>query len=205
MEFRRVFQRSSRIAAVLAVLLVTLLFSFFSPQLTLSASAPDTDVAQVDASLLNAAIGPETSPVYYQTRIIASGTWDNGDAAARPEDLTLRLFANGEEIASKTISESALSWNYEFGDFETYHLGVPVKYTLVSDPVQSYTMQIAQGTEEAGALRFNIKGTHSNVVFSRRIIASTATGDDKHMVFFGVVCLLSILLLALYFMRGRRK
>ena len=188
MDFRRFSKRNSKIAAAFAALLVTVLFLFLIPQ------------TKFFTRVTNA------SPVYYQTRILASGIWDDAGVSARPQALTLRLYANGEEVAAKAVTGSSTSWNFDFGEYETYHLGIPVQYTLLSDPVQSYTMQIAPGTEEAGALRFQIKGTHSNVVLSRRLFASSATGDDKHMVFFGIVCLLSILLLAVYYvLKNRRK
>ena len=188
MDFRRFLKRNSKVAAVFAVLLVSAILLLLVPQAEMAARA--TDAPQV----------------YYQTRILASGIWDDAGVSARPQELMLRLYANGEEVAAKAITGSSTAWDFDFGEYETYHLGIPVQYTLLSDPVQSYTMQIAPGTEEAGALRFEIKGTHSNVVLSRRIFASTATGDEKHMVFFGIICLLSILLLSVYFvMRNRRK
>ncbi|MDT2831297.1 Cna B-type domain-containing protein [Vagococcus carniphilus] len=61
---------------------------------------------------------------------------DNQDGK-RPDEVTIRLYGNGEEKAAKTISKEQ-NWAYEFTDLPVFEKGQPVNYTVTEDQVSDY-------------------------------------------------------------------
>ena len=59
----------------------------------------------------------------------------------RPKEINVKLFADGEEIASKTVTENE-EWKYEFTDLDKYKDGEEITYTIDEDSVQDYTKKI---------------------------------------------------------------
>ncbi|MCD8008496.1 MAG: Cna B-type domain-containing protein, partial [Clostridiales bacterium] len=72
--------------------------------------------------------------------ISGSKTWDdaNDQDGKRPESITVRLYADGEEIASTEITE-ADGWSYSFTGLPKYDSGVEIVYTITEDAVAGYT------------------------------------------------------------------
>ncbi len=71
-------------------------------------------------------------------------TWaDNNDQdGIRPESITVRLFASGVEVASKTVTE-ADGWKWSFTDLPKYANGTEIIYILTEDSVEGYTISIS--------------------------------------------------------------
>ena len=69
-----------------------------------------------------------------------SKTWnDNGDQdGKRPESITVRLFANGTEVTSKTVTAND-NWKWSFTDLDKYNSGTEIVYTISEDTVADYT------------------------------------------------------------------
>lgn len=69
-------------------------------------------------------------------------TWhdsQNNDGL-RPESITIRLLANGTEIASQVVRPDQYgNWAWNFGDYEKYQNGLPIHYTITEDKVEGYT------------------------------------------------------------------
>ena len=59
----------------------------------------------------------------------------------RPKEINVKLFADGVEIASKTVTENE-EWKYEFTDLDKYKDGEEITYTIDEDSVQDYTKKI---------------------------------------------------------------
>ena len=79
-------------------------------------------------------------------------TWvdnDNQDGK-RPESITVRLFANGEEEDSIVVTADD-NWEYTFTGLDKYKAGQEINYTVKEDSVEGYT------TEVSG---YNITNTH---------------------------------------------
>ena len=74
-------------------------------------------------------------------KIVVSGTktWDDSDNldGIRPEEITIRLYADGVEIASKTVTE-ADGWAWTFEDLYKYENGAEIVYTITEDAVEGY-------------------------------------------------------------------
>ena len=75
-----------------------------------------------------------------KTTITGSKTWnDNGDQdGKRPESITVRLFADGTEVTSKTVTAND-NWSWSFTDLDKYNSGTEIVYTISEDTVADYT------------------------------------------------------------------
>ena len=71
-------------------------------------------------------------------------TWDDRDDqdGKRPENITVRLMANGNEVASKTVSARD-GWKWTFTDMPKYDGGRVISYVLSEDLVNEYTSSVS--------------------------------------------------------------
>ena len=78
-----------------------------------------------------------------KTEISGSKTWDDKDNqdGKRPESITIHLFANGEEVATKEVTATD-NWSYSFKDLPKYKDGKEITYTITEDKVEGYTTEI---------------------------------------------------------------
>ncbi len=70
-------------------------------------------------------------------------TWDDEDDKneMRPVKITIRLFADGNEIDAKTVTEKD-GWAWKWEDLPKYKDGKEIKYTIKEDRVKSYLTKI---------------------------------------------------------------
>ncbi len=79
----------------------------------------------------------------HTTRIVktlSAKTWEDAgnQDGLRPDSITLRLFADGVEIAHKVVTE-ADEWRHEFADLPKYRDGgIEIVYEIKEDPVPGY-------------------------------------------------------------------
>ena len=75
--------------------------------------------------------------------ISGAKTWEDGNDqdGLRPESITIRLMADGEEKAQKTVTEKE-GWEWTFDGLPRYENGVEITYTLAEDPVPGYNPEI---------------------------------------------------------------
>ena len=59
----------------------------------------------------------------------------------RPEKITVRLLADGQEVAVKEITATD-NWQASFTDLPEYKDGKKIVYTITEDPVAGYTSKI---------------------------------------------------------------
>ncbi|MDO5027449.1 MAG: Cna B-type domain-containing protein, partial [Tissierellia bacterium] len=59
----------------------------------------------------------------------------------RPESITIRLLADGKEVASKTVT-AADKWSWKFENLDKYKEGREIIYTITEDVVGEYTSEI---------------------------------------------------------------
>lgn len=80
---------------------------------------------------------------YTPETIVISGTktWDdaNNQDGKRPEKITVRLHANGKEVATATVTAET-EWKYTFTDLPKNEAGEPIVYTVTEDAVEGYTV-----------------------------------------------------------------
>ena len=77
------------------------------------------------------------------TEVSGSKTWDDADNqdGKRPESITVRLFADGTEVTSKTVTAEN-EWNWLFTDLNKYAKGREIQYTITEDKVENYITNI---------------------------------------------------------------
>ena len=77
--------------------------------------------------------------------VAGSKTWDDADnrSGVRPEEITIRLLANGEEVAGKARTVTATDgWAWRFTDLPKYENGQEITYAIVEDAVPGYTATV---------------------------------------------------------------
>ena len=100
----------------------------------------------IDGTAITNTHTPET------TTISGSKSWDDAENqdGLRPESITVRLLADGTEVAHKDVT-AADNWSYSFDNLPVYKSGNKITYTISEDAVAGYTTAI-KGT--------NITNTH---------------------------------------------
>ena len=65
----------------------------------------------------------------------------------RPESITVRLLANGEEVGDMVLTQKE-KWRGVFKDKPVYAQGKPIEYTIVEDEVKRYKTEITGSARE---------------------------------------------------------
>ena len=75
--------------------------------------------------------------------VSGSKTWDDEDDqdGKRPDSITIRLLANGTEVAEKAVSADD-NWSWSFTNLPKYENGTEIIYTITEDAVPDYTTEI---------------------------------------------------------------
>ena len=76
--------------------------------------------------------------------INVSKEWDDDDNrdSKRPEEITYRLIADGEEVAVGTTT-AADNWEYSFTDMPVYNNGATIAYTISEEYIDEYYMELS--------------------------------------------------------------
>lgn len=78
-------------------------------------------------------------------KISGSKTWDDADNqdGKRPESITIRLYANGEEAGGHVQTVTAADgWSWKFTDLPKFEDGEEIIYTISEDQVSGYQPEI---------------------------------------------------------------
>ena len=96
-----------------------------------------------------------------------SKTWNDEENqdGKRPSSITVRLFADGTEVTSKTVTAND-NWKWSFTDLDKYNSGTEIVYTISENTVADYTT-VVDG--------YNITNTHTPEKIS---ISGSKTWDD---------------------------
>ncbi|MEK1468943.1 Cna B-type domain-containing protein, partial [Limosilactobacillus fermentum] len=76
-------------------------------------------------------------------KVSGTKTWkdNNNQDGIRPSSITVNLLANGQQVASKTVSASD-NWQYSFDNLAAYANGQKITYTVTEDAVEGYTSAV---------------------------------------------------------------
>ena len=71
-------------------------------------------------------------------------TWEDGDNqdGLRPEQITLKLLADGVETGQTTTATAANNWTYEFSNLPKNKAGKAITYSVAEEAVQGYTSTV---------------------------------------------------------------
>ena len=77
------------------------------------------------------------------TEVAVKKVWDDKENkdGLRPDKVTVRLLADGQEVAVKEITATD-NWQASFTDLPVYKEGKKIAYTITEDPVAGYTATI---------------------------------------------------------------
>ena len=77
------------------------------------------------------------------TEVSGSKTWDDADNqdGKRPDSITIRLYANGTEVAHKEVTAED-GWKWSFTDLPKYADGKEITYTITEDAVTDYQSEV---------------------------------------------------------------
>lgn len=99
-----------------------------------------------------------------KTEISGKKIWDdaNDQDKVRPEEIKIHLYANGEEVADKEVTEKD-NWEYSFKDMPKYYdKGKEIDYIVTEDSVDNYnTIYSAEGFDVTN--KYTPKKTSINV------------------------------------------
>ncbi|SEA34047.1 Cna protein B-type domain-containing protein, partial [Lachnospiraceae bacterium NK3A20] len=103
------------------------------------------------------------------TSVSGTKTWeDNNDQdGARPESITIRLLANGEEVQSKEVTAED-NWSWTFSELPKYKDGAEIAYSVKEDAVTDYSASYE------GA---NVTNTHTP---GKTSVSVTKAWDDSN-------------------------
>jgi len=102
------------------------------------------------------------------TEVSGTKVWDdnNDQDGLRPDSIIVNLLANGEVVASQTVTADN-DWNYAFTDLPKYDNGNEIVYTIEEDAVDGYT---------ATTDGYDITNTHTPVTTE---VSGTKTWNDN--------------------------
>jgi hypothetical protein len=106
--------------------------------------------------------------------VSGSKIWDDEDDqdGKRPDAITIRLYANGVEVSSQTVTEEDL-WTWNFYDLPKYEQGVEIQYTVSEDVVKDYS------TTYDG---YNVTNSYTPSKTSVTVIKSWQDNNDRNGV-----------------------
>ena len=102
-------------------------------------------------------------------KVSGTKTWkdNNNQDGIRPSSITVNLLANGQQVASKTVSASD-NWQYSFDNLAAYANGKKITYTVTEDAVAGYTSTVNG---------YNVTNNHTPATVK---VSGTKTWNDNN-------------------------
>lgn len=130
-------------------------------------SVTEEEIPGYESSINNSTITNTHIPSTIE--ITGTKTWNdnNNQDGIRPNNITINLLANGQKIASKTVSEID-NWTYKFSNLEEYQDGQKIIYSISEEKVTGYETIISN---------YNITNTH---IPEKVSVSGIKTWDDNN-------------------------
>ena len=109
-----------------------------------------------------------------QTRVTVTKAWDdkNDQDGIRPESITVKLLANGEDTKKELVLSDGNSWTGTFTELDKYQNGQKVVYTIEEVEVNGYSTVV---TGDASTV-FTVTNSHTPATTE---VSGSKTWDDK--------------------------
>lgn len=117
------------------------------------------------------------------------------------DKITVRLYADGKEIDSKTITKSD-AWQYTFPDLDQYKDGKEIVYTITEDQLSGYTSSISGNAKDGFVITNKMNAKNKP---SASNIKSPKTGDTSNILLYGSLLVISLLLLSFIVIKRRHN
>ena len=110
-----------------------------------------------------------------KTSLTVTKSWDDkgNQDGIRPDSITVKLFANGQDTGKTLTLNSANQWRGDFTDLDEFSAGEKIAYTVAEVSVQGYTSSIT-GTPAEG---YVVTNTHTPAVTE---VAGRKTWKDNN-------------------------
>ena len=86
---------------------------------------------------------------------------NNNNDGVRPDSITVRLFANDVEVASR-VATAENDWTCEFVNFPKYNQGELIIYKIVEDEVKAYSSEVKTVSTIGNDSTYEIINTHED-------------------------------------------
>jgi len=113
-----------------------------------------------------------------KTSVTVTKVWDddNDYDGIRPEEITVKLLANGVEVEGKSvILNDANNWTYTWTDLDEKAAGQTIAYTVSEVEVKGYETEIA-GDATVG---YTITNTHEPTYYQEDVVSVRKVWDDN--------------------------
>ena len=99
-------------------------------------------------------------------------TWEDGDNqdGLRPEQITLKLLADGAETGQTTTATAANNWTYEFTNLPKNKAGKAITYSVAEEAVAGYTTKVNA---------YNLTNSHTPETVSVQGTKTWEDGDNQ--------------------------
>lgn len=110
------------------------------------------------------------------TEVKVSKVWDDENNAEgfRPDNITVKLMANGEQAGTVTLNEDN-EWEYTFTGLNKYEDGEEIDYTVEEDQLANYSTQITKATD--GTFTYTVTNSRS---VEKTEVSVQVVWDDKN-------------------------
>ena len=100
-----------------------------------------------------------------------SKTWNDSDNqdGKRPDSITIRLYANGEQVEVMTVTAED-DWQWSFTGLPKYENGTVIQYTITEDAVEGYTPTYTD---------FNVTNSYTPEQTSVTVTKAWADGNNQ--------------------------
>ena len=117
-----------------------------------------------------------------KTAVSVAKAWDDSSNqdGVRPDSVTVRLLANGEEVAgsARTLSD-ANQWATSWTDLPKYAKGQEIAYTVTEDAVAGYQLASTAGSASAGFILTNKHEVEKTSVNVNKVWSDADNQDGK--------------------------
>ena len=112
-----------------------------------------------------------------KTKVKVRKDWlDNEDQdGKRPDEIVVKLLANGEEIGQETVLNATNNWAHEFTDLDKYKAGHEIDYTVKELKVANYDSHIVTAAKND----FVIKNSHTTAQVDVKVRKDWNDNNDQ--------------------------
>lgn len=139
-----------------------------------------------------------------KTSVQVTKAWEdkNDQDGKRPESITIKLLADGEETGKTLTLTKADNWTGTFTDLDEYKAGKKIEYTIKEESVGNGYVSIITGSAEDGYVVTNVRTPNTPPEKPNKELPKT--GDGSNMSLYALLMLTSGTLLLLIGYRRRK-
>lgn len=103
---------------------------------------------------------------------------DSSTSIYRPESVTVKLYADGEDTGKTVILNDDNDWNGVFEDLPVYKAGEKIEYTVEESDVTAYSGVVTGDPENGFTIENTFDGEIGNLTITKKITGNRASSND---------------------------